>query len=116
MLNFLKKDSSLVVKCSILGVCLLLNFFAIGTLFLGEHSLSSWQKANTELALLKDNLADVQKQNESLSIKIRLLQNNDDYIEQQIRQQLNYVKSSEVLYIFEENKEESFWLEDSNEG
>ncbi len=116
MLKFLKQDSSLFVKCSILGVCLLLNIFAIGTLLFGEHSISSWKKANTQLSFLKEDLTLVQKQNESLSTKIRLLQNNDDYIEQQIRQQLNYVKSSEVLYIFEENKEESFWLEDTNEG
>ncbi len=112
MLKYLKNDMSLFVKCSVLGVCLLLNFFSIATLLFGEHSVSSWKKANYQLNELRAELTNVDKINESLSTKIRLLQSNDDYIEQQIRQQLNYVKSSEVLYIFEENNEESFWIED----
>ncbi len=106
-----KKDKSSAVKYSVLGVCLCFNLFAVFTLLLGEHSFSNWQKDVDELENMKVELALISKQNEELSTKIRLLNNDADYLEKQIRQQLNYVKKSEVLYIFENEQDNPYWSE-----
>ncbi len=108
-----KNDKSLVVKYTILAVCLCFNVFAVFTLLFGEHSISAWKNDNEILLEMKNDLALLAKENEELSTKIRLLNTDNDYLEKKIRQQLNYVKKSEVLYIFEDQQNSTYWQEAS---
>lgn len=104
-----KDDISIFVKCIVLGICIMLNLFALSSLFIGGQSISALQSAKESLASIKEQIAQVDAKNARLSYEIRLLQADPSYLEKVIRQQLNYVKGQEILYIFKKEEVNPFW-------
>ncbi len=98
---FAQNDMSLLIKFTVLGVCVCFNLFSISTLFFGNQSISEWQNARDLRDGLLMQIADIDEQNMEISEEIRLLQSDTAYMEKIIRQSLKYVKGSEVLYVFE---------------
>lgn len=104
-----KSDMAFLIKSIVFGVCFCLNLLALRAFFFGEKSIYAWQKAIQRGEEIQQELISLEKKNIHLSSEIRLLQSDPAYIEKTIRQQLNYVKGSEILYIFEENKTNTYW-------
>ncbi len=103
----IKNDMSIVIKCTVLGICLCFNAFALVTLTFGDQSVSQWQKAKKQSIDIKQEIEDTDQRNMRLSEEIRLLQSDNTYLEKVIRQQLKYVKDEEILYVFEQKQAKS---------
>ena len=91
---------SMVWKTGILAIALLVNCTLGIRLFWGSQSLSNYQQLKRQLAALQGDIAAQDGVNAGLSREIRLLQSDGRYLEKKIRQRLNYVKDSEVVYLF----------------
>ncbi len=102
-------DMSFLIKCTVLGICFCFNAFAASTLLFGDQSIGAWQQAKERVQSLKIDLQNIDNKNAQLSHEIRLLQSDSSYLEKIIRQQLNYVKGDEIIYIFEQEQQDSYW-------
>ncbi len=110
-------SASVVWKSLILLLVLLLNAALVYRLFWGEQSVSAWRELKRTHAELGAELAALDSQRAALSREIRLLSSDDAYVEKVIRQRLNYVRKSEILYLFDEAKpEDSPWAGDGTDG
>jgi|GEM_PF-246137 len=94
---------SFVWKSLILAIALLVNVTLGVRLFWGPQSLANYHHLKEQQAALTARLNEQDTVNAALSREIRLLQNDDRYIEKMIRQRLNYVKEKEILYLFTPN-------------
>ncbi len=99
-----KNDMSLLIKLTVLGICLCFNLFAAATLLFGDQSIGHWQKVKADSAEFDHKINELDKKNSVLSEEIRLLQSDEAYLEKVIRQQLKYVKNTEILYVFEQKQ------------
>lgn len=106
-------DLSFLVKCVILGICICFALLGFSTVFIGDQSIYAWQRSQDLLAGINKEIRGIDRKNAALSTEIRLLKNDPSYLEKIIRQQLNYVKGSEVIYIFEDDRINSYWAEAS---
>ncbi len=104
-----KNDMSLYIKCIVLAICILFNIFALSNILFGEQSIIALQNAKESLNKIKAQIAEVDQKNAQLSNEIRLLKTDQAYLEKVIRQQLNYVRGSEIIYIFEEEEANPYW-------
>ncbi len=99
-------------KSTILSFALLMNLVLGYSLILGDQNIFIWKNLHKKYEHLQSELLVANDQKAQLSRQIRLLQNDPIYIEQLVRQKLNYVKENEILYLFEKEKDaSSFWLE-----
>ncbi|MDZ7759708.1 MAG: septum formation initiator family protein [Desulfovermiculus sp.] len=83
----------------ILITLLAVNILLIWAIFQGEQGLGIYRQQQARLEKMQARLNQVRKDNIELSRKIRLLQNDDVYVEQMIRTRLHYVQSHEVMYL-----------------
>ncbi|GAB7080711.1 FtsB family cell division protein [Megalodesulfovibrio paquesii] len=85
----------------LLGVALVAVNLVLGySLFAGEHGLFSYLELRGRQAELAQRKAAIDEKSLALSNEIRLLKEDRVYIEKIIRQQLNYIRPNEVLYLF----------------
>ncbi len=111
------KKLSFFWKSTVLSFALLMNVALGYSLLLGEQSIFAWNKLYEKYDSLQGELELVNQKQAELSRQIRLLQNDPNYVEQLIRQRLNYVRENEILYLFEKEQEEpSLWLEQDTEN
>lgn len=95
-----------------LGFALLLNITLGYRLLFSEQSVFAWQGVQSHYAQMQEDLKGIYQKQAQLSEEIRLLQNNNDYIERAIRERLNYVRENEILYVFEKKHTvNSIWTE-----
>lgn len=98
-------------KLSLLILSVMLNLALLSRIVWGSHSLYTWRVLKEKQHELSQELASLDKKRADLSREIRLLKTDPAYVEKIIRQRLNYVRKNEILYLFEQSKENSAWLE-----
>lgn len=84
----------------LLGLIFLLNLFLLYSIVLSDQGIFSYlelRKRNEEMAIRIEELHD---KTVELSREIRLLESDSGYIQKVIRQQMNFVKQRDVLYVF----------------
>ncbi len=109
MIAVKSNDISFFIKSAVLAICLMLTLFTLSSVLFGDQSVVALQKAKDSLASIKSQLTQIDIQNATISNEIRLLQSDQAYLEKMIRQQLNYVKGSEIIYVFEKEEENPYW-------
>ena len=80
-------------------VCLL-----IGAALFGEDGVVRHERLSEELRRVRSLNDDFQTDNERLKLEVGALRQDDDYVEHVIRDELGYVKSDEVVFIFPTDK------------
>ena len=71
------------------------------------YGLLVYHQLRQEHAQLETQVQELDKHNLALSREIRLLRNDDSYVEKMIRQRLHYVKDNEILYLFNDAQSSS---------
>jgi cell division protein FtsB len=98
MLNFWKK----IPGGKFFWVLLLLLSFSMGSLLLfGKKGLFGLYKLRQEREQLLQTNVNLKDENERLVKIIDRLQNDQDFIEDTIRKELNFIKKNEVIYQLE---------------
>lgn len=87
-----------LIPCMLIAVNLVLGY----SFFFSENGLLAYLDLRTRQDGLQQRILEVDEESVALSQEIRLLKENRLYIEKTIRQQLNYIRPSEVLYLFPE--------------
>src|SRR5215469_10528853 len=64
------------------------------------YGLLVYHKLRQEHIQLEAQVQELDTHNLALSHEIRLLRNDDSYVEKMIRRRLHYVKDNEILYLF----------------
>ena len=98
---------SFLWRFAILALALFLNATLAVRLMWGDQSVSEWRNLKGLQHALSAELAGLDKRRAEISLEIRLLQTDPAYMEKVIRQRLNYVRSDEILYLFDEAGEEN---------
>jgi len=80
-------------------ILLAVNILLIWAILRGEQGLGTYREQQARLEEVQARLSQVRKDNIELSRKIRLLKNDDVYVQQMIRTRLHYVHSNEVMYL-----------------
>ena len=83
----------------ILIVLLAVNVLLIWAILGGEHGLRPYRQQQVVFEQIQSRLDQVREDNIELSRKIRLLKNDDAYLEQKVRTRLHYVQSNEIMYL-----------------
>ena len=73
----------------------------IRDIFFGQFSFQENEKLETLIDKKEDELVKISEENETLKDEIKLLKNNDEYVEHVARENLGLIKEGEV-YIDEE--------------
>ena len=81
-------------------VSLLLNVVLAYNLIWGERGVIAYKELRLRCDFLEERIRQAGESNLELSREIRLLQSDEKYIEQIIRNRLNFVRGNEILYIF----------------
>lgn len=90
-----------------LSLSLVVTLVLIYSLVWGEHGLGTYRSLQEHELGLKNRFQDLEEKNIAFSREIRLLQADDKYIENVIRQRFNFVKRNEILYIFDDRQQEN---------
>ena len=72
-------------------------------LFFGNHGLVRYYELKTELELLRQHNAELERQNEQLARQVKVLREDVRAIENAIRQELGYVKEGELVVFFDDD-------------
>jgi len=64
----------------------------------GKHGLSSWQRQRAQDKRLRQEIQDLQQENDQLRHHIQKLKSDPDAIEHEAREQLHYARPGEVIY------------------
>ncbi len=91
-------------KIGFFALLLALNVLLAYRLIWGKQSLLSYYGLRSQYAELESAMRNLDEENAAISQEIRLLQQDDKYMEKMIRHRLNYVKDNEVLYLFNEGQ------------
>ena len=83
----------------ILGVLIALNIFLLYWFLWSEQGIFQYRDLQHKYQTLESRIQELDQQNLRLSQEIRMLQNDREHIEKMIRQQMNYVKENEILYL-----------------
>lgn len=67
----------------------------------GPTGLLEYYALKEQYQVLQNQIADLDSKNLELSNEIRLLQTDNKYVEQVVRQQLHYIRNNELLYLFD---------------
>ena len=87
-------------KATLWKVFILINVVLASRLLWGPQSLVSYRELASQYAELLKERDGFDVVNAGLSREIRLLQSDEKYVEKMIRQRLNFVRSNEILYLF----------------
>lgn len=64
----------------------------------GRHGLSSWQRQRAQDKRLRQEIQDLQQENDHLRNHIQRLKSDPDAIEHEAREELHYARPGEVIY------------------
>jgi len=84
----------------VLAVSLFLNMVLAYNLIWGERGVIAYKELRQRCDALEERIRQAGESNLELSKEIRLLQSDEKYIEQIIRNRLNFVRGNEILYVF----------------
>lgn len=98
--------TSFLWKTGILVLALAMNITLAYRLIWGDQSVQAWQDLKDLQNSLTEQRVALDLRQAAISQEIRLLQTDSAYVEKVIRQRLNYVRNSEVLYLFDELRPE----------
>ncbi len=84
----------------LLGFLIFVNIVLLFRLVWTEHGLFAYMNMRKRSVKLQNQLQEVDVKSLELSKEIRRLKGDRSYQETVIRERMNYVKDSEVLYIF----------------
>ncbi len=93
-------------KRVLLGASITLNIFLLVRMLASDQGVFAYRELKSEYNALALRLADQEQRNVALSQEIRLLQSDPEYLENVIRQRMNFVRDNEILYIFPDDAEE----------
>ena len=85
----------------VLVLLIIILISLIRDIFFGQFSFQENEKLETLIDKKEDELVKISKENETLKDEIKLLKNNDEYVEHVARENLGLVKEGEE-YIDEE--------------
>ena len=85
----------------VLVLLIIILISLIRDVFFGQFSLQENEKLETLIDKKEDELVKISEENETLKDEIKLLKNNDEYVEHVARENLGLVKEGEE-YIDEE--------------
>ncbi len=86
-----------------LAISLILNIFLALRMGLGDQGLAGYKELDRQHAELEARLQELDEQNILLTREIRLLADDERYVERVIRSRLHYIRDNEVLYLFPES-------------
>ena len=73
----------------------------------GKHGLSSWQQNRHEDKELRNEIHDLQQENEHLRMRVKKLKSDPNAIEHEAREKLHYAKPGEVIVDLPAEKKDS---------
>ncbi|XPV74901.1 MAG: FtsB family cell division protein [Desulfovibrio sp.] len=85
-----------------LGFLIILNLVLFGRLVWSDQGFFAYLDMKARADNLQNQLDNLNNKLEDLSGEIRRLQKDQAYQEKAVRDKMNYVKDSEILYIFPE--------------
>ena len=91
-----------------LGLLAALNLFLFCRLLWSDQGLFAYLDLKARHADIDYRVEELHKKSLELSQEIRLLKSDRPYIEKMIRQQMNFIKNDEILYVFPETAGEEF--------
>ncbi|MFW5735303.1 MAG: FtsB family cell division protein [Oceanidesulfovibrio sp.] len=86
----------------LLVVLLLLNCFLAYRLLISDQGLFDYLELKKRYTVLEERIVELDQWNLELSQEIRLLKSDRFSVENILRQQMNFVKDDEILYVFPE--------------
>lgn len=91
----------MLIRKIILTASLLLNLVLVYALIWGQRGIIAYKELREHCAALSARIQVLGEEELALNQEISLLQANDDkYLENLIRNRLNFVRENEILYIF----------------
>ncbi len=99
----------------LLGLILTLNVFLLYRVVFSDHGIFVYRELKTRYVELEKRIQVLNDVSLELSQEIRLLKSDRRHIEQIIRQQMNFVKDDEIVYVFPAAPSEASTGEGSNE-
>lgn len=89
------------IRIGFLLILLLFNVVLFARMVWGPTGLLEYYALKAQYQELQDQIGALDEKNMDLSNQIRLLQTDNRYVEQVVRQQLHYIRSNELLYLFD---------------
>ena len=99
------------IRISILIILLLINIALFVRMVWGPTGLLEYYALKEKYQTLQNQIDDIDTSNVTLSNEIRLLQADNHYVEQVVRQHLHYIKNNELLYLFDNKNPQSLGAE-----
>ena len=90
-----------IFRYSALVLLIIILISLIRDIFFGQFSFQENEKLETLIEKKEDELVKISEENETLKDEIKLLKNNDEYVEHVARENFGLIKEGEV-YIDEE--------------
>mgnify|MGYP006262452425 FL=1 len=90
-----------IFRYSALVLLIIILISLIRDIFFGQFSFQENEKLETLIEKKEDELVKISEENETLKDEIKLLKNNDEYVEHVARENLGLIKEGEE-YIDEE--------------
>ena len=87
-----------VWKILILGIALTVNATLFSRLAWGPQSIIAYRELSEQQTVLEEKIAAADADNAAVSKQIRLLQSDDKYVE-------NFVRDNEILYLFSDRED-----------
>ncbi len=84
----------------LIGLLIVVNLVLAYQVLVSNESLFAYIDLRKRYEEMERRIADLDEKNLSLSQEIRLLKSDRDHIERMIREQLNFVRQDEMLYVF----------------
>lgn len=99
------------IRISVLIFLLLINIVLFIRMVWGPTGLLEYYTLKEKHQNLQSQIDTIEASNVALSNEIRLLQTDNRYVEQVVRQNLHYLKSNELLYLFDNKNPQSLGAE-----
>jgi cell division protein FtsB len=84
--------------CSFLGGVLVIGF--VGAALFGDDGVARHERLREDLRQVQALNADLTQENKRLLLEARALKNDPDFLESVIRDELGWVRSDELVFIF----------------
>tara|TARA_B100000886_G_scaffold94267_1_gene62406 strand:- start:2932 stop:3228 length:297 start_codon:yes stop_codon:yes gene_type:complete len=84
-----------IFKYLALVLLIIISISLIRDIFFGQFSFQENEKLDTIIDKKEDELVNISKENEALKDEIKLLKNNDEYVEHVARENLGLIKQGE---------------------
>lgn len=73
----------------------------------GSSGVLEYRRLKTQLAEMRERVAELDRENLAISKDIRLIQSDRAYAEKMVRQKLHYLRDNEIVYMFAEPEDKS---------